>query len=319
MEFSELLKHRRSTRAFTGKAVTSEQLNKMLNAGILAPNACNAQCWHFFCTLDKAYISQLVPDVYKGAWVKDAGCVILLCTDPAVIEARFGSIARERFAVQDTAAAATQILQCASDIGLAGCWMGAFDHDKAREFFSVPESMEPVILLAIGEAVNEAPFRARKPLDEVVTMIGEVSGEGVLETEESSVLPYTVRGTNLPDSLFEDVNFKRASFRHAKLENAEFDDINMAGAKFNNINLSGAQYTDINMSDASYGGMCMDRSRFGCVDMKDAVFSNPDLSRTVFENCTLRDVKINGCDISGLTIDGVNIEKLLEKYKQGEK
>lgn len=174
MDFNELLDHRRSTRAYTGEPVTRAELDTMLAAGVRAPNACNAQCWHFFCTIDRSVIARLVPTVYnRGEWLRDVGCAILICTDPAAIESRFGAIARERFAVQDTAAAATQILQCATTLGLAGCWMGAFDHDAARDFFGVPAGMEPVILLGIGHAAVEPPARPRKPMDEVVTLIGD--------------------------------------------------------------------------------------------------------------------------------------------------
>ena len=173
MQFSELLEHRRSTRAYTGKAVTREELDKMLAAGVMAPNACNAQSWHFFCTVDRAQIAKLVPEVYRGEWLLGVGCVIMICTNPTELEPRFGSIVRERFAVQDTAAAATQILQCATTLGLSGCWMGAFDREKAREFFGIPAEMEPVILLGIGHAASEPPARPRKPMSEVVTIIGE--------------------------------------------------------------------------------------------------------------------------------------------------
>ncbi len=173
MEFKELLERRRSTRSYTGEAVTREQLDAMLAAGVLAPNACNAQCWHFFCTIDREKIAKLVPEIYRGEWLREVGCVIMICTDPAELEPRFGEIVRERFAVQDTAAAATQILQCATTLGLAGCWMGAFDREKAREFFAIPAEMEPVILLGIGHAASEPPARPRKPMGEVVTILGE--------------------------------------------------------------------------------------------------------------------------------------------------
>jgi len=248
MEFKELLKHRKSTRAFTGEAVTRAQLDEMLDCGIHAPNACNAQSWHFFCTLDKNFINGLVPDVYKGQWITDAGCIILLCTDPGVIEARFGSLARERFAVQDTAAAATQILQCATVLGLSGCWLGAFDHDKAREAFGVPAEMEPVIMLAVGKAVTEPPMRPRKPLSEVVTIIGECeSSDDSVDSENDR---YIVRGTQLKDALFDNMKMSNMVFNHSVMENAVFDDINMAGTKFNNINLEGAAFTDINLKTA---------------------------------------------------------------------
>ena len=153
MNFNELLEHRRSTRAYTGEPVTRAELDTMLAAGVRAPNACNAQCWHFFCTIDREMIARIYPDVYgRGEWIRDIGCAILICTDPAALEPRFGSIVRERFSVQDTAAAATQILQCATTLGLAGCWMGAFDREKARTYFGVPAEMEPVIMLGIGLA-----------------------------------------------------------------------------------------------------------------------------------------------------------------------
>lgn len=308
MQFTELLDHRRSTRAYTGETVTREQLDTMLAAGVLAPNACNAQCWHFFCTIDRAMIAKLVPDVYKGEWLRDVGCAILICTDPAVLEPRFGSIVRERFAVQDTAAAATQILQCATTLGLAGCWMGAFDHEKARTFFGVPAEMEPVILLGIGHATNESPARPRKPMHEVVTMIGDC-GETAKSREEAESKPYTLRGTALPGAVFEDLNLKGARFENVKL----------SGAAFNNVNLEGTAFTDANMKRATYGGLTMQGAKFGCVDMQDTVFDNPDFSRAKFENCCLRDVEIKNCDVAGLTINGHDVSTLIEAAEQSKK
>ena len=221
------------------------------------------------------------------------GCAILICTDAAALEARFGKIARERFAVQDTAAAATQILQCATALGLSGCWMGAFDHDNACAYFGVPDGMEPVILLGIGHAVSEPPARPRKPLDEVVTLLGDC-GEAVSCSDEPK--PYTLRGSMLPGAVFADLH--------------------LADASFHNINMAGARFTDINLTGASFGGLCMNETSFGCVDMKNASFENPDLTGTAFRGCTLRNVKLENCDIGGMTIDGIDVAALIEKAKQ---
>lgn len=173
MEYTNLLQQRRSTRSFTGEPVSRAELDAMLAAGVRAPNACNAQSWHFFCTIDRQVISGMVPKAAKQEFVRDAGCVILVCTDPAALEARFGSIVRELFSIQDTAAAATQILQYATTLGLAGCWIGSFDRIGVRDFFSVPDTMEPVILLAIGHAKVMPELRERKPMEEVVTLLGD--------------------------------------------------------------------------------------------------------------------------------------------------
>ena len=53
MEFSEVIKKRRSTRKFTGDGVSREQIIKMLEAAIMAPNACNMQSWHFYVVTDE--------------------------------------------------------------------------------------------------------------------------------------------------------------------------------------------------------------------------------------------------------------------------
>lgn len=317
MDFQTLLEHRRSTRAYTGEPVTRAQLDAMLQAGVHAPNACNAQCWHFFCTIDPEYITRLVPDVYshgRAEWLQKVGCAILICTDPEAIEARFGTIARERFAVQDTAAAATQILQCATDLGLAGCWMGAFDHDRAREFFGVPEKMEPVILLGIGHAAAEPPARPRKPMEEVVTLIGNC-GEAEQGSRAENI-PYTLCGTSLPGAVFDDVNLKGLTVKNAKLAGATFDNVNLSKSTFHNINLSGTAFTDANMKETTYGGLTMQGAKFACVDLQDATFANPDLSRTVFDGCSLRDVQIRNCDITGMTVDGIAVDALIEAAKK---
>ena len=316
MEFREILENRKSTRAFTGDSVTCEQLDFLLDAAVNAPNACNAQSWRFYCTLDRSLISKLSPEVYPASWVCNAGCVILIGTDPEYLVNRFGSHKGEHFAIQDTASAAVQILQAATDIGLSGCWLGAFDHDKAREFFTVPGNVQPEIILVIGKAVSDMPKRPRKPMSEVVTRIG--SCENKEEAVEHEAMPFTVRGTVLKNAVFSDVNLSGANFSRAKLANVTFDDINMSQAKFNNINLEGTAFTDINMKNTTYGGLTMQGAHFQCVDMQDTKFNNPDFSRAEFAGCSLRDVKIEDCDISGLTIDGINIAELIEKYKNNK-
>ena len=48
MDFLELVKQRQSTRAFEReRPVEREKIERILEAGRLAPSACNAQPWHF--------------------------------------------------------------------------------------------------------------------------------------------------------------------------------------------------------------------------------------------------------------------------------
>lgn len=172
MEYSELIKVRHSTRGFDGRLLTEDQLREIITAGTLAPNACNMQSWHFYATCDKAKIEGLCPDVYSRDWIKTAGAVIVVCTENGELIDRFGDRAKSLFVLQDTSAAATQMLLMAADMGMSGCFVGAFNEYECRRYFGIPDSRRPVIMLPIGyEVTSSVPEKSRKPLDEVLTII----------------------------------------------------------------------------------------------------------------------------------------------------
>lgn len=172
MEYSELIKVRHSTRGFDGRLLTEDELREIVTAGTLAPNACNMQSWHFYATCDKAKIEGLSADVYGREWIKTAGAVIVVCTENGDLIDRFGDRAKSLFVLQDTAAAATQILLKAADMGMSGCFVGAFNEYECRRYFGIPDNRRPVIMLPVGyEEVSAEQGKSRKDLDEVLTII----------------------------------------------------------------------------------------------------------------------------------------------------
>lgn len=172
MEYSELIKVRHSTRGYDGRLLTEDQLRELVTAGTLAPNACNYQSWHFYATCDKEKIEGVCPDVYSREWIKTAGAVIVVCTENGQLVERFGDRAKNLFVIQDTSAAATQILLKAADMGMSGCYIGAFNEYECRKYFGIPDNRRPVLMLSIGyEETPTVPEKSRKPLDEVLTII----------------------------------------------------------------------------------------------------------------------------------------------------
>lgn len=168
MEFNELIYKRCSVRAFTDRAVTREEIDKLLTAATRAPSACNMQSWHFYAVTDpsvKAKFSE-----FCAPWVATAPVVFAVCTDEEQIVGKFGDRAKI-FPIQDTALAIENLLLAAADMGLGGCFIGAFDGEKCRSVLGIPEKLGIVALVPIGEAQSEPPMRERKPLEEVVTYI----------------------------------------------------------------------------------------------------------------------------------------------------
>ena len=168
MEFSELLYKRRSVRAFTDRELTREEIDKLLTAATRAPSACNMQSWHFYAVTDNT-VKEKFTD-FCAPWAATAPVIFVICTNGAAITARFGERAR-LFTYQDTALAAENLLLAAADMGLNGCFMGAFDADKCRVLLDIPKEREIVALIPVGEAKTEFPLRERKPMSEVVTYI----------------------------------------------------------------------------------------------------------------------------------------------------
>ncbi len=140
----------------------------MLTAATRAPSACNLQSWHFYAVTDGTVRAKFVE--FCAPWAATAPVIFVICTNDEEIVGRFGQRAKI-FPIQDTALAAENLLLAAADMGLNGCFMGAFDQDKCRALLGIPDKHEIVAIIPVGEAVSEAPLRDRKPASDVVTYI----------------------------------------------------------------------------------------------------------------------------------------------------
>ncbi len=171
MEVREAIAARRSARSYTDRALTKAEVTELLNAGILAPSACNMQSWHFYVVsgADRRRFSGVCAD-----WIQKAPVVIIVCTDGDAIESRFGERAK-KFPVQDTALAIENILLRATELGLGGCIIGAYNDAACRAAFpEIGAAHRIVALLPIGEPAELPAPRGRKPFSEAVTFLSEL-------------------------------------------------------------------------------------------------------------------------------------------------
>lgn len=170
MEFRDVLYSRRSTRSFTDRPVTKSEIHSMLDAAIHAPNACNMQSWYYYVLTDPQIKSRLASEGICAPWVAEAPVIFVICTDAENLSERFGDRG-ETFAIQDTALSAENLLLCATDMGLAGCIIGAFDEEKCRALLSVPKKLGIAMLVPVGEADEPVVPKTRKPVEIVVTYL----------------------------------------------------------------------------------------------------------------------------------------------------
>ncbi len=165
--FMELAETRRSVRAYKSDVVPEELLQTVLEAGRLAPSACNKQPWRFIVVRNEAG-RRALGAAYAREWFWKAPVVIAVCILPK--EAWTRSYDGRNYAMVDGALALDHMTLAAAELGLGTCWIAAFDPAAAREILGLPDGVEIVGMTPLGFPDVEANprVRSRRPLGETV-------------------------------------------------------------------------------------------------------------------------------------------------------
>lgn len=170
MDFSELARSRFSVRQFSEQPVPRETLDKILEAGRLAPTACNLQPQHVYVLQSQAAldaIRAITPCAFNDP------VVLLVCGDTKTCWTN--PYSGHTSAEVDASIVAAHMMLQAADLALGTTWVGYFDAQKVKEAFSLPDGVEPCCLLPLGfPAKTAAPAELhgqRKPMDETVSFL----------------------------------------------------------------------------------------------------------------------------------------------------
>ncbi len=167
MEFYDVIKKRKSIRKYRPSLIPDDVLNRILDAGRIAPSAKNYQPWHFIVIKDPE-IKKRVAEASRGQhWMADADVIVCGCALMDIVWSRMGGYMTS-FAVDITIALDHMILAAANE-GLGTCWIGAFDEKQVKEILQVPENVHVVALTPIGYPAQEPKERGRKALGEIVS------------------------------------------------------------------------------------------------------------------------------------------------------
>lgn len=166
MDFYEVVRRRLSVRAYRPDPVPDEVLNRVLEAGRLAPSAKNYQPWKFVVVRDSSLREELVPACRNQAFIAQAPIVICACA----LEERAwkGMGGYWSSAIVDVTIAFEHMILAAAAEGLGTCWIGAFREEEVRRVLGIPEGVKPVALTPLGYPAQEGRPRERKPLSEIV-------------------------------------------------------------------------------------------------------------------------------------------------------
>ena len=167
MDFINLAKKRYSVRKYESKKVEQEKLDKILEAGWVAPTAANLQPQRIIVINTEAGLKKLK----KGANIFSAPLALVVCSDHSVTWKRPGD--KKDTADIDASIITTHMMLEATNLGLGSLWICYFDLDAIKAEFDLPESVEPINILAIGYAAGtplspERHSAVRHPLENIV-------------------------------------------------------------------------------------------------------------------------------------------------------
>ncbi len=169
MEFADVLRRRRMTRAFRPDPIPHELLASVVAAGMRAPSAGNAQ-GVAFVVLEGAHTARYwdvtLPDRTDFGFpaLLDAPALVLVLADPDTYVARYAEPDKaatglgegaERWPVPywtvDAAFAAMLVQLAAIDAGLGVLFFGPFEHEqRVLDALGVPSHLEAIGTMAIG-------------------------------------------------------------------------------------------------------------------------------------------------------------------------
>ncbi|MFN3285808.1 MAG: nitroreductase family protein [bacterium] len=168
MELLEAVQRRRSVRSYQPRAVEPDKLRRILTCALAAPSAGNLQAYAVVVVADPDTRRQLARAALDQEFVAQAPVVLVFFQDPARSALRYGRRGAELYSLQDATIACAYAQLAATALGLASCWVGAFDEQAVRRLVKAPRDLRPVALLTVGYPAETPGPTGRRSLHEVV-------------------------------------------------------------------------------------------------------------------------------------------------------
>lgn len=168
MEYSDLIRSRESIRNYDPESpLSKDTLEKILDAGRLAPSACNIQPWKFL-VISSTLMLEKVRACYHREWFKEAPHILIVTgfKDKAWKRSSDGYNSIET----DLAIAMTHIILAAEDEGIGTCWIANYNAVLLREALNLPPDQVVFGITPLGyqkPGFTKKGSKNRKPLNEI--------------------------------------------------------------------------------------------------------------------------------------------------------
>ena len=163
MKIDECIEKRYSCRKFKDEALKDNEIEKILEAGRLAPTAANRQPERIIVLKDKKIIEKMNE---ATRYMFNANVVFIICYDKNVSWKRRND-GKDHGDI-DASIVATQMALMATSLDLGTCFVASFDEAKVKEILDLPESYVVSLMLPTGYPVEFKEHNRRLDLKELV-------------------------------------------------------------------------------------------------------------------------------------------------------
>ncbi len=164
MNVKDAIRTRRSVRRFLDRPIPKKKLERVLEAGRLAPSANNRQPWIFIVVCDKDKRKKLAEAARDQQFVGEAPAIIVgVALNPEYIM----SCGVPGYAV-DLSIALGHMILAAVEEELGTCWIGAFSQQNVKNLLDIPDKYKVVALIPIGFPAESPEPKPRKSSEQVV-------------------------------------------------------------------------------------------------------------------------------------------------------
>lgn len=164
MDYNDVINERFSCRSFLPKKITKEELNQILNTGILAPTAVNFQPERIIVVENEELLEKMKE---ATRFTFDAKTIIVVCYDKSVSWHR-RSDGKDHGDI-DSAIVATNMMLEATNLKLGSCFVCSFKDAILRNILEIPDNYGITCMLPIGYPKEIKPHGERKGLEDIVS------------------------------------------------------------------------------------------------------------------------------------------------------
>jgi nitroreductase len=167
MEFYDVVRCRRSIRAYEPEPLAEDALTRIIEAVNLAPTACNLQPFRFLLVA-APQTRAAIAACYPQPWLAQAPMIVVALGNADAAWKRLNGSSSHTL---DVAIAMEHLVLAAAAEGLGTCWVCAFDQERMRRALGLEPQWEVVAITPLGKPAETPGKQQRKPIAEIVERI----------------------------------------------------------------------------------------------------------------------------------------------------